>query len=634
MRRSWEPEIQAGMRYLSRTDVRSEKLSQIARKSNAVLEVESQERVATRYRRFGKLGDLFGYERLMGRSQLVPANYVERGLDAMRPVVRLNLGKSFGCGFLVSPRLMLTTHRTLPNLESAQGTKAEFGFVDDPDGKPRRSTIFALAPDAFFFTDPEMDFTLVALAEMDETRRMAPRDFGYLQLSADFGKALLTERLTAILHPSGSPKHLSLREHELVDVFDHYIHYRADAELHCFGGPILNDQWEAVAMHHAGIPDLRGRTPEDASSLSWVGGEGVLVCSIRRKLETISKELDNGLLDQLLWGPDPGTDPTNTFEADLVRNLTSELNEELDQKPAAKREVSGAEKLLERWARWEEKTTDSADYADRAGYDPAFLGDEFAVFLPLIDPQFTHDIARTAEGDPELRYHHFSVVMCKSRRLAYLTAANVDGENWRKVKRTKNTWLVDPRIPASQQTANAHYQHRLLDRTSLVRRQEAAWEPNSELGAMDSLHLTTCVPTHSSMGMESWLELEREICKVAVAQKKKVTVFSGPVLRADDPEFEDLGIPTELWKVVVTVHEDELCVGAFLLTNRDYSGSLEFPYGEFRAVQTSVQHLESLCGLDFGRLRRLDPRFGLPLAEQMRPLVSWEDAEIPGLTGL
>ena len=74
------------------------------------------------------------------------------------------------------------------------------------------------------------------------------------------------------------------------------------------------------------------------------------------------------------------------------------------------------------------------DLHKRKGYDPDFLKLSGDVIVPM--PELTSKglklAAKLDDGSPHLKYHKFTVVIHKQRRLALFTAANVD---WRKQSR-------------------------------------------------------------------------------------------------------------------------------------------------------------------------------------------------------
>src|SRR5690606_25231313 len=67
----------------------------------------------------------------------------------------------------------------------------------------------------------------------------------------------------------------------------------------------------------------------------------------------------------------------------------------------------------------------------RTGYDPHFLELDGWELVPL--PELTEDgadvVARLSDDSHELKYHKFSVVMPRERRLALFTAANVSWQS-------------------------------------------------------------------------------------------------------------------------------------------------------------------------------------------------------------
>ena len=69
---------------------------------------------------------------------------------------------------------------------------------------------------------------------------------------------------------------------------------------------------------------------------------------------------------------------------------------------------------------------DIQDYENRNGYDPNFLGK--VISLPSISQDLMNDIVKLKfSNDTELKYTNFSIVISKSRGLAFYTAVNIDG---------------------------------------------------------------------------------------------------------------------------------------------------------------------------------------------------------------
>ena len=217
----------------------------------------------------------------------------------------------------------------------------------------------------------------------------------------------------------------------------------------------------------------------------------------------------------------------------------------------------------------------------REGYRPDFLGGT-PIPLPARTPLGRTVSAKLEDGSDELKYHKFSVVMHRGRRIALLTAANVDWRaesrlvDGRKLTRaelsgvpqgTAEEWVMDWRIPEEHQLPDIFFtkDRASFDKGHLVRRDDVAWGTTFEDVQMsngDTYHTTNCSPqtaafNRSSDGEDNWGDLEKLIQKETRAEK--ATVFGGPVLAANDPIFHGLSlggpvkvrIPRKYWKIVV-----------------------------------------------------------------------------------
>jgi hypothetical protein len=191
---------------------------------------------------------------------------------------------------------MLTNNHVLENASVADTSRAEFDFQEGADGKLRTSVFVNFDPGTFYVTDKALDFSLVALK--GDIRNLAK--YGFNGLSAAEGKVIVGEYVSIIQHPEGKKKQLALRENQIVDVLDNFLHYKTDTAPGSSGSPVYNDQWEVVALHHSGIPrkDASGRMltrdgkvwnvsmGEDA--IDWVANEGVRVSRILKHLQGLT----------------------------------------------------------------------------------------------------------------------------------------------------------------------------------------------------------------------------------------------------------------------------------------------------------------------------------------------------------
>jgi endonuclease G, mitochondrial len=262
------------------------------------------------------------------------------------------------------------------------------------------------------------------------------------------------------------------------------------------------------------------------------------------------------------------------------------------------------------------------NYSDRKGYNPAFLGTgERRVPLPTLTPAMRANVAPVnppAGGSRSyvLNYHHYSVVMNKQRRLAWFTAVNVDGTAIQEVKRETDRWSYDPRVDRACQIGPELYNKNDLDFGHLTRRLDAAWgsDPISARTANDdTFHYTNCCPQHKlfNRNKSTWAGLEDYIFHNALAERMKVTVFTGPVFQDDDPTYRTVQLPRLYWKLVVMVRQDgSLSATAYKLDQSQLLPDLTkgiFSFGEYKTYQVAVSNIQALTGLRFGRLAQHDP---------------------------
>ena len=553
-------------RYINRTSEREYIANQLSTQSP--LEVDTSYRVAIRKTLINPRDGL-SMKRIIGESDLFPISYLEAGLKAGKSVCRIEIRDPIGrvlghgTGFLVAPSLLLTNNHVLDNLNVAQFSLAQFNYEVDLNLMPRQIKSFRFVPERLFITDVKLDFTLVAL-ETDSADGTKLSEFGFLPLHMESGKALLGEYVSIIQHPSGAPKVVAIRENRIIDVFDDFINYTTDTMPGSSGSPVFNDEWVTIALHHAGVPD-----PND--STKYIANEGIRISSIMKFIairRSTLREDQQVLLDSIFAGSElPHPRPSQMIIGDL----------------------------------------DIGWYERSIGYDMTFLGNNYTVSLPKLRSDLEQDIAPLTNGNTVLDYTHFSIVMSKSRRLAYYTAVNIYGDQLVDLKRKKK-WYFDPRIDRIYQCGPELYNNNDLDQGHLVRRLDPVWGELARKANEDTFHFTNCSPQHKDFNQKTWLDLENYILSNADTFNLKVSVFTGPVFRTDDMLYRGIKIPAEFWKIAVMVKDDgNLSATAYLQTQKNLITDLEFAYGSYKTYQVAITSIENLTGLDFGNLRNHDP---------------------------
>ena len=244
-------------------------------------------------------------ERIIDNSNLLPATFLIQGAKVTNSVGRvvLRTGHSqvvgFGTGFMVSRMLLLTNNHVLESREMAEQSVVQFNYYEQIDGSITNPIQFQLDPNQFFVTNTELDFTLVAISKPDNVPDS--QKTSWIPLIRESGKALVGEQVNIIQHPNGKPMQLVLHDNTIIDVFDDFLHYRADTQPGSSGSPVLNNNWQVAALHHSGVPkrDQDGRIllvsgdywdlqQSTVDQIDWVANEGIRISSIVNFLDQIA----------------------------------------------------------------------------------------------------------------------------------------------------------------------------------------------------------------------------------------------------------------------------------------------------------------------------------------------------------
>lgn len=227
-----------------------------------------------------------------------------------------------GTGFLVGRGYLLTNNHVLPDPESAKDFIARFRY-DRND--PVDSTYlefppvdYQLDPSLFASSSPnQLDYTLIKLKPLDATSPKrglnfihAGDNFGWLPLFEDDAliapplskeairnNAQLTDKLDQelkavadlfglagepvdiIQHPRGRAKEIVFYSNRVQQISKKYIQYEADTDLGSSGSPVLNGQWQTVALHRAVLFE------EKDDNINVLGSLGIRTCAIAKHMK-------------------------------------------------------------------------------------------------------------------------------------------------------------------------------------------------------------------------------------------------------------------------------------------------------------------------------------------------------------
>jgi len=593
-----------------------------------------------------------GWERLIGESNLVSINFLDRGRRAADAVCMIRVPAPQegwrGSAFLVGQRLLMTNHHVLGSRAEASQAEAEFGYELDIDGVPKHPVRFNLAPHELFFTDRDLDITFVAINRYSDADVPIER-YGRLPLIPMPGKVVDGEEVSIVQHPQGETKQIAIRASQIIDLrgkkvpgldddyLDKFIHYSTDTQPGSSGAPVFNDSWQVIAIHHRAIPDwtkmprglLAVGDDGETRDVIWLANEGVRISAIYRRLE-------------LARFSDPDASATLERLEEAI-GLKALISSKLSFARSTEFERDKKPDKLEKWHAFGAAGT-------KLRYDPDFLRGQS---LPLEDivANLAGDIAPLKDQSLFLHYLHFSTAIDRERKFPLMTAVNIMGDAL-KHPGNRAPWRRDIRIDDQFQPDQDFYGRDKgtvdveFDRGHLVRRFDPCWgDENLAVIANDhTFHYTNVAPQVNGYNSEDWGNLEDYVLNQAQTKEKRVSVFTGPIFRDDDPSFilkkdgATYKIPISYWKIaVIEKPQGAIAAVGFMIGQLKYVRALYEarvfsslrPYSleelKKQSIQVPISTIEDETGLNFAALKDVDTLDALEATKRVRFITNASD---------
>lgn len=225
------------------------------------------------------LADRSGLEELVG-GYLMSLSWIEYGLVISKAICKVQGPTSVGTGFRIGPNTLVTNNHVLSTQDIAARAMAVFNFEEELGGGMRATSSYELDSESFV-TDVDLDCTMIRIKESPTLPRLST--WGALDFRRD-AVPRVNDPMTIIQHPLGAPKKIGILGNTVMQVETPYVYYTTDTMRGSSGSPVLDTNWQVVALHRAA-----GKWSKDEER--YLNNQGVLFSEIC-KLEKFFAFLD------------------------------------------------------------------------------------------------------------------------------------------------------------------------------------------------------------------------------------------------------------------------------------------------------------------------------------------------------
>ncbi|OYD87529.1 serine protease [Nostoc sp. 'Peltigera membranacea cyanobiont' 213] len=216
-------------------------------------------------------------EKIIGEDTLRHIYILNLALEASKAVVRIATPKGTGTGFMIAPDLLMTNNHVIKTQEVAEKSNFSFNYQLDINGKECPTQIIGALPDGAFYTNEELDYTVVTLKEVP-----------------DFGKPLIfksklmrrDDRVAIIQHPGGHLKKISIQNNFVAYADNQVLQYTTSTEPGSSGSPVFNDDFQVVGIHHSG-----GMLVEPNTQQRYLRNAGTSAIAVLKNLQANAPEI-------------------------------------------------------------------------------------------------------------------------------------------------------------------------------------------------------------------------------------------------------------------------------------------------------------------------------------------------------
>lgn len=226
------------------------------------------------------------FEQILGKDRYKTFQWYRTGLDRAAGVAQIcdRAGNGFGTGFLVRGTdvhpsiahewvVVTNAHVVSDDLAEQSSTPAALPADEVRIRFEAKDPNEELEVDKILFSSPrtELDCTIVSLQSPVEHAKPFP-------IAKRLPLVGKNQRVYVIGHPRGGSLSYSIDDNLLLDHEKPKVHYRAPTEGGSSGSPVFNQQWDLLALHHAGGMNMKKL---NGKAGTYPANEGLYFHSIR-----------------------------------------------------------------------------------------------------------------------------------------------------------------------------------------------------------------------------------------------------------------------------------------------------------------------------------------------------------------
>lgn len=227
-------------------------------------------------------------EKIQGPTNtLVPMSWVYKAIEVSKSVCQVKREDGTkGTGWLLEGGWMLTNHHVLPSKKFVETAVLVFDYEEDLHGGSRETKEYRLdAETAIFSNLLKLDY---AYAKVIDDTEETLASWNHLTTNP-LKVPQVGDFVNIIQHPLGQKKQIALTRNDVIRLDNHKLFYKTDTEKGSSGAPVFDEEWNVIALHHAGKTEEEGGIIVDRETGERRGAnEGIL---IKYVLEDIERQL-------------------------------------------------------------------------------------------------------------------------------------------------------------------------------------------------------------------------------------------------------------------------------------------------------------------------------------------------------